>query len=72
MYEVDYQPLTIFNDSQDVTRLNTTDTSIVLQDLHEFVQYNITVRAFTSIGPGPFSLPVVDRTREDGEKDAMV
>ena len=65
VYEVDYQPLTDFG-SEDVTRVNTTNTTIVLMDLHESVQYNITVRAFTSVGGGPFSNPVASITRVAG------
>ena len=65
VYEVDYQPLTDFG-SEDVTRVNTTNTTIVLMDLHESVQYNITVRAFTSVGGGPFSNPVASITHVAG------
>ncbi len=64
-YEVDYQPLTDFG-SEDVTRVNTTNTTIVLMDLHESVQYNITVRAFTIVGGGPFSNPVASITHIAG------
>ena len=63
VYEVDYQPLGDFE--ADLTRVNTTNTSILLTDLHESVQYNITVRAFTIVGPGPFSDVVVSGTPED-------
>ena len=63
-YEVDYQPANRFNDSDIVDIMNTTNTSIVLQNLHEFVQYNITVRAYTSIGPGPFSEHELSITQE--------
>jgi hypothetical protein len=65
LYEVDYQPLTDFG-SEDVTRVNITNTTIVLMDLHESVQYNITVRAFTNVGGGPFSNPVASITHETG------
>ena len=65
VYEVDYQPMNDF-ESEDVTRVNTTNTTIVLMDLHESVQYNITVRAFTSVGGGPFSNPVASITHEAG------
>ena len=65
VYEVDYQPLTDFG-SEDVTRVNTTNTTIVLMDLHESVQYNITVRAFTNVGGGPFSNPVASVTHVAG------
>ena len=66
-YEVDYQPIVPFSNPMDLSRVNTTNTTIVLRDLHESAQYNITVRAFTSIGPGPFSHPVISITHEDGK-----
>ncbi len=59
-YEVDYQPVVVFEGSEAVLRANTTNTTIILTRLHESVQYYFTVRAFTIIGPGPFSDPVVD------------
>ena len=62
VYEVDYQPLRDFG--ADLTRVNTTDTSILLTNLHESVQYNITVRAFTIVGAGPFSDVAVITTNE--------
>ena len=65
VYEVDYQPLRDF-ESEDVTQVNTTATTIVLMDLHESVQYSITVRAFTSVGAGAFSNPVPSVTHEAG------
>ena len=65
VYEVDYQPMNDFG-SEGVSRVNTTNTIIVLTDLHESIQYNITVRAFTSVGPGPFSSSVASVTHEAG------
>ena len=38
---------------------------LLLQNLEEFVEYTFTVRAYTVIGPGPFSPPVVNTTFED-------
>ena len=64
LYEVDYQPAQMFNGSMTVDVVNTTNTTIVLTDLHESVQYNITVRAYTNIGPGPFSSHVLGITEE--------
>ena len=64
IYEVDYQPAQMFNGSMTVDVVNTTNTTIVLSALHESVQYNITVRAYTSIGPGPFSSHVLSVTEE--------
>ena len=47
--------------------MNTSNTSIVLGGLQEYVEYNISVRAYTSVGPGPFSPGVGNRTFEDGK-----
>ena len=69
VYEVHYQPLRDFE--ADLTRVNTTNTSIVLTNLHESVQYNITVRAFTRVGPGPFSDHVITITNEDCKNKYM-
>ena len=49
-----------------VDRLNTTSLSILVSDLEEDVNYNISVRAYTRVGPGPYSDPVTERTLEDG------
>ncbi len=48
---------------------STPDLTSVLRGLHEFVVYTIRIRAWTSQGPGPFSLPVDAMTVEDGECD---
>ena len=47
--------------------MNTSNTSIVLGELQEYVEYNITVRAYTIVGPGPFSPGVDNQTFEDGK-----
>ena len=64
-YEVEFEPLDfpadIFTDT-----INATNLSIVITNLEEFVNYNISVRAYTSVGPGPYSDPVTVRTFEDG------
>ena len=64
IYEVDYKPEQVFNGSMTVDVVNTTNTTILLKNLHESVQYNITVRAYTRIGPGPFSSHVLSFTQE--------
>ena len=66
-YEVMYEPLVTF-DILNVTRirLNSTNLSITLMGLEEYVEYNISVRAYTSVGPGPYSVGIVRRTLEDG------
>ena len=64
-YEVEFEPFDfpadIFTDT-----ITTMNLSIVIADLEEFVNYNISVRAYTSVGPGPYSDPVTVRTFEDG------
>ena len=61
IYEVLYVPL-----RGDLTNgsINTTNLSLVIMDLEEFAHYNISVRAYTSVGPGPFSVPIINRTEE--------
>ena len=71
-YEILYEPQQTF-DGQIISDvlINTTDGSVlvmVLNALQEFIEYNVTVRAYTFIGSGPFN-PNGDssRTSEDGE-----
>ena len=64
-YEVQYEPLQFAN-MLDTASINTTNLSVNITELQEFVEYNISVRAYTSVGPGPYSDPVTERTAEDG------
>ena len=61
-YEVRIVPLDFPAD----TLLTTTNLSTLVTDLEEFISYSIEVRAYTSVGPGPYSDPVTERTLEDG------
>ena len=68
-YEVIYEPLVTFG-GELMTMISTTDSStfdILLQKLQEYIEYNITIRAFTSVGPGPLSSANIIRTDEDGK-----
>ena len=47
--------------------LSVASTMALLQDLVPFSVYNISVRASTGAGPGPFSAEISVRTLEDGE-----
>ena len=38
-----------------------------LDDLQEYVQYFVRVRAYTIVGPGDYTLPVQQTTQEDGK-----
>ena len=65
MYEVLYQPLETFNETISSDLMISNQTSISIADLQESVLYNISVRAYTSIGEGPFSEEVLAMTFED-------
>ena len=67
LYEVQYEPLMTFGGQLMTMAMNTSNTSIVLEGLQEYAEYNISVRAYTSVGPGPFSPGVNNRTFEDGK-----
>ena len=64
-YEVQLEPLQ-FTGELETEAINTTSLSANISGLEEFVEYDITVRAYTSVGPGPYSDPVTERTLEDG------
>ena len=66
-YEVQYEPLMTFGGQLMTMVMNTSNTSIVLGGLQEYVEYTISVRAYTSVGPGPFSPGVDNRTFEGGK-----
>ena len=64
-YEVQYEPLETFGGQIATSTVNTSMLSINLTGLQEFVDYNISVRAYTSAGPGPYSDPVTEMTDTD-------
>ena len=67
-YEVRYNT-SDFNEDRSLT-LNTTmgdDTSLLIEDLEEFGNYTIEVRAHTAAGAGPYSSPVDVQTLPDSE-----
>ena len=68
MYEVRYEPLETFGgqiQTQNMAVL-APNMSVTLTDLQEFVNYNISVRAYTSVGEGPYSSEVTAMTQQDG------
>ena len=65
IYELQYEPLQ-FMESLSTLVTNTTDRAVNLTNLQEYVEYDISVRAYTSVEPGPYSDPVTERTFEDG------
>lgn len=66
IYEVLYIPLETFGVLGEKNSINTTELSVSLEGLQEFNDYNVSVRAFTSVGPGPYSDGITERTFEDG------
>ena len=71
MYKIQFEPLETFGGQITSDTVNTSNGSVlimVLTGLEEYVEYNISVRAYTSAGSGPYSDPVTERTLEDGEK----
>lgn len=63
-YEVLYEPLETFCGNISEQRLNTTDLFVNLMDLEEFVNYSISIKGYTVVGPGNYSVPIVVRTSE--------
>lgn len=66
-YEVFYEPLDSFDGEIQAETVNISGTFTILDGLEEFVCYNITIRAYTSAGPGPYSVTVMSMTSEDGK-----
>ncbi len=74
LYEIRYDPLETFGGQIATGYENTTSGSelmITLEDLQEYVEYNVSVRAYTSVGAGPFSDGIVRRT-EEGRKHCLL
>ena len=67
VYEVLYEPLETFEGFITSDSINTTDMMLLLTDLQEFVAYSISVRAYTSEGPGPYSEEITEMTLENGK-----
>ena len=68
-YEVLHEPLETFG-GQIVTGMKVTNAStfqLVLMNLQEHIQYNISVNAYTDVGSGPYSLAMILMTLEDGK-----
>ena len=65
-YQVQLEPLQ-FTETLETIFVNATNTSMLVTGLEEYVEYNISVRAYTSVGAGPFSRMATERTLEDGK-----
>ena len=67
MYEVLYVPLETFDGMIGIDMMLVESTSFLIRDLQEYVDYNVSVRAYTSVGAGPYSTGMIVRTLEDGK-----
>ena len=73
MYEIEYIPLQTFDGQIMTATINVSDIlSTRLTGLQEYVNYSISVRAYTSIGQGPYSSAITILTLEDGELQKTV
>ena len=70
-YEVLYNPHIQFDGQISIASLNTSDMTIVLVNLQEYVTYNISVRAYNRVGSGPYSENVIVTTLEDGKSNSL-
>ena len=70
-YDIQYSGISSVNavssNFSQVQMLSVASTMALLQDLVPFSVYNISVRASTGAGPGPYSAEISVRTLEDGE-----
>ena len=64
-YEVFYEPLDSYDGQLEGRILNVTTLSIVLTGVEEFTEYNISVRAYTVKGAGPYIDNVIIQTFQD-------
>ena len=60
-YEVQYAPLCSFWGQMSGLTTKTPLLNATLTGLESFMEYNISVRAYTSVGPGPYSDGVIER-----------
>ena len=67
MYEVLYVPLETFHGAIGPLSVNVTGCVTNVMNLQEYVNYNISVRAYTSVGTGPYSEEVTIMTDEDSK-----
>ena len=66
-YDLVYEPLETFNGAITPGSIPLPTPGHTLTGLAEYVSYNISVRASTQVGPGPFSIPLTVVTDEAGK-----
>lgn len=69
LYEVEYIQTMLSDEAvYNTTVVDSLTFMLEVTDLEEYTEYFVRVRAFTSVGPGPYSGTVMGRTDEDGNK----
>ena len=66
-YEVLFIPLETFDGAIAPLSVNVSECVTNLTNLQENVNYTISVRAYTSVGAGPYSDAITIMTEEDGK-----
>lgn len=66
LYEVEYNQTT-FDDIAMSSTITTNVLFVVVTLLEEYTQYMFRVRAYTSEGPGPYSVASMETTMQDSE-----
>ena len=68
VYDVEYSQSTFLELPSPLTlSVDSTNMSATISGLEEYVEYSISVAAYTVIGEGPFSLPVQETTLQDSQ-----
>ena len=65
-YEVTYTALETFGGVTETVNVSGLTMLVGLTGLHEFVNYTISVQAFTDVGAGPYTDQVTESTHEAG------
>lgn len=69
VYEIVYRPENTFGGAiPAVNSRNVSETVAELINLQEFMLYNVSIRSYTVVGPGPFSFGVTNQTLEAGRQ----
>lgn len=66
-YQVEYITF-MFSTVPHVNTTPPTTLTINLVSLEEYAEYSFQIRAYTEVGPGPYSQPVTATTMEDGKE----
>ena len=66
-YQVLHTPLVTFGGKISAELINSDAYFLILENLQEYTEYSINVRAYTRAGVGPYSVATLHTTFEDGK-----